>query len=298
MKRFFSLGSLLAVLAFAVVLATVPGCPESKVTPTKDKAAVATDKSATPKDDTTPKGGKGEAVVAKAYDAVVKGKVVYDGTPPEMPPIKAMAGHGDEAKCHAGPTKEQTWIVGKDNGVANVAVYLEPAGGKFFAIDEKVAKEHKNSPSIDQPFCVYEPGLVGIFTAYKSSDGEVHDVGAELVVKNSGVISHNTKIQGGRANPLQDHTLNAGEKKMAPIKYQKEVIDVACSKHQWMNAKIKAFDHPFFAVTDKDGNFEIKNVPSDVDLVVKLWHVDGTGSDVAKKLSKGDNAVDLKIKKS
>ena len=224
--------------------------------------------------------------------------MVYDGTPPVMPPIKAMDASGDAPKCHEGPDRDQTWVIGKNNGVANVAVYLEPAGGKFFAIDEQQAKEQKHDASIDQPYCVYEPYLVGIFAAYKTADGQVHDLDAKLVVKNSGVLSHNTKIKGNDrvGNGLQNLTLNAKEEKVVPVKYQKELLDVGCDKHTWMKARIKTFDNPYFAITDKDGNFEIKNAPSGVDVVVKLWHEAGSAKDEAKTFTKGANELPLKIK--
>jgi hypothetical protein len=45
---------------------------------------------------------------------------------------------------------------------------------------------------------------------------------------------------------------------------------VICSIHPWMEAYWLVLDHPYFAVTDKDGNFEIKNVPAGTQKVV-VW---------------------------
>ena len=39
-------------------------------------------------------------------------------------------------------------------------------------------------------------------------------------------------------------------------------VIVKCNLHPWMNAWIHVFDHPYFAVTDADGKFEIKNAPA------------------------------------
>jgi hypothetical protein len=39
-----------------------------------------------------------------------------------------------------------------------------------------------------------------------------------------------------------------------------------------MRAHAWVFDHPFAAVTGKDGTFEIRNVPTGVDLHVLAWH--------------------------
>ena len=34
-----------------------------------------------------------------------------------------------------------------------------------------------------------------------------------------------------------------------------------CDVHQWMFAWVSVFDHPYFAVSGKDGTFKIANVP-------------------------------------
>jgi hypothetical protein len=66
-----------------------------------------------------------------------------------------------------------------------------------------------------------------------------------------------------------------------------------------MNAKLIAFDHPLFAVTNKDGHFEIKNVPAGVEFTITTWHLQSAPAMEKKSFSKGDNDVPtLKIKAS
>jgi hypothetical protein len=50
------------------------------------------------------------------------------------------------------------------------------------------------------------------------------------------------------------------------------LLSVECSIHTWMSAKIALFPHPYFARTNSKGEFEIKNVPVDVELTVYKWH--------------------------
>jgi hypothetical protein len=45
---------------------------------------------------------------------------------------------------------------------------------------------------------------------------------------------------------------------------------VSCSIHPWMQAWWLVLDHPYFAVTDDNGNFEIKNAPAGTQRVV-VW---------------------------
>jgi hypothetical protein len=68
-----------------------------------------------------------------------------------------------------------------------------------------------------------------------------------------------------------------------------------------MKAHIRNFDHPFAAVTDEDGNFEIKNVPTGVEVHLVIWHEAGEyGANGAKgkaiTLKDGENTENLTIK--
>jgi len=299
MTRYFPLGSLLTALALAVLFATVPGCPEK--TPPKKEGEVAKtgDEKNKPKSGDGEKKAKGDPLVVKNTDAVVKGRVVFDGEPPTPAKIE-MKGHADAPLCH--DPVNPTWTFGKDKGVAGVVVSLTPADGKFFALDEKQMEKYKSTASIDQPLCVYEPHVVAMFAAYKTEDGKLHETGEKLMVKNSGKISHNTKVSGdARKNPLVGKNISPETTKGEPyeIAYQSEPIDISCDKHNWMNAKLITFDHPFFAVTDKDGNFEIKNAPSGVEFTIKTWHLESAPATEKKSFTKGDNEVPtLKIKAS
>jgi hypothetical protein len=46
--------------------------------------------------------------------------------------------------------------------------------------------------------------------------------------------------------------------------------EVVCDIHNWMKSYWFALGNPYFAVTDADGNFEIKNVPAG-DQKVVVW---------------------------
>ena len=296
MRRYSSL--LVAIPALALVLALLTGCPgPGKTTTTGGGTSPTT---------TAADGGKKvETVSAKAYDGVVKGKVTYDGTPPKMGPISAMDEHAEKATCHKGPDVDQTWLVdgNKDGGgVANVIVYLEPTGGKAFAVEKKLADGYKDA-WIDQPHCVYEPQTVALFARFYDKEGKANDTGLKFVAKNSSSLSHNTKVSGNGkkgGNPeAQDKNIKAdGGSESFELVYQKELLGIGCTKHTWMTASLKTFDHPFFAVTGKDGTYEIKNAPVDLEVVVKTWHKDAADVTTDKQTFKsGNNEVNLKVKK-
>ncbi len=53
--------------------------------------------------------------------------------------------------------------------------------------------------------------------------------------------------------------------------YRKERIRVGCDVHKWMGAWIVVAEHPYYAVTGKDGTFRLDNVPAGTH-TVKIWH--------------------------
>ena len=44
-----------------------------------------------------------------------------------------------------------------------------------------------------------------------------------------------------------------------------------CDVHKWMGAYTGVFNHPFYAVTNDQGTFEIKNLPPG-NYVIEAWH--------------------------
>ena len=83
-----------------------------------------------------------------------------------------------------------------------------------------------------------------------------------MVIKNSAPVPHNAKWtsrENGEINPL----LPAGGQFQVqnPLKAERFPINVECSIHPWMKAYVWVFKHPYFAVTDDDGKFEIKDAP-------------------------------------
>ncbi len=48
-------------------------------------------------------------------------------------------------------------------------------------------------------------------------------------------------------------------------------IKCKCDIHAWMLAFVFVFDHPFFAVTNDEGEYEIRNVPPGIHELT-FWH--------------------------
>jgi hypothetical protein len=66
-----------------------------------------------------------------------------------------------------------------------------------------------------------------------------------------------------------------------------------------MHGIVWIFEHPYHTVTQEDGSFELKDLPSDVELNFKAWHETQIRPFEQRKLTlkKGEPVViDLKIK--
>ncbi len=310
MQRFRFLGMLLLVPALAVFLAA-GGCGKKDGTKKNaDKEEQANKDEGEKKDD-----GKGEEAegakteLASKGWGTLKGTVYFDGEIPKPAVIEQAKTHKDHAVCEQGDITEQTWRVKEVDGnkvVANAVVYLRPPAGKVFKIDMD-KKTWPDVITVDQPHCAFEPHISVAFPDYYDVKAKkMKSTGQKIEVKNSAPVTHNTRWKGNDLiNPGASLTLAAKSgDKFLNVKlddsHPQDLISLNCDLHKWMSGKIWAFDHPYAAVTDKDGKFEIKNVPTGVDLLVVCWHEAVGNVNGAKgekmKLDK-ETTKDFKIKK-
>lgn len=170
----------------------------------------------------------------------ITGKISFKGVAPAPIKIRMSA---DPRCMQASPNgAERKQIDGTNGGLANVIV----------AIKSKVPGAHapKTLPVLlDQSGCMYTPAAIGL------------QVGQPLKIRNSDDTLHNV-----HPRPLVNAGFNIGQprKGMETEKKFDKVetfFPVSCDVHPWMRSYIAVFDHPFFAVTNDDGTFEIPNVP-------------------------------------
>jgi hypothetical protein len=194
----------------------------------------------------------------------VQGQVIKAGAVPKQMPIEAVKKHQDAKHCLVdGPVLDEDWVVNpKNKGVKWTFVWLQPEKGKTELPIHPSLKEIMNKELVmDQPHCAFVPHALGM------RQGQV------LIAKNSAPMPHNFKYGG---NPTKNPGNNflippGGQMAIKELVADRFPITVSCTIHPWMKAWVRVFDHPYYAVTDGDGKFEMKDAPAgDYRLVV--WH--------------------------
>lgn len=301
--RFTLLALPAPMLALAMVLA---GCGGGD----KDKGGTKSGDGSAPKDGGGTKVGGDKVAIEGKDRGTLKGKVVLDGEVPNMAAatadLVAKMKAKDETHClamNATPEEKSAfeWRVDpQSKGVANVFVWLAPPANSYFKLSEADKKPGQDQVVIDQPHCAFIPHCAVAFTCYNDGTSKLVPTGQKVVFKNSSGTAHNTNYRGTRTdgfNPL----IQPGKDYVPTDITKPDQITLSCEIHTWMRAYIRNFDHPFTTVTDKDGNFEIKNVPTGVPVQLVYWHEkaeygEGGAKGQAVTLNEGENTKELKVK--
>lgn len=87
--------------------------------------------------------------------------------------------------------------------------------------------------------------------------------GSVVRFTNSDLANHNVRaISLEPRNQFNVFIAFQGEYKHRVFATRKDIpIVIQCDIHAWMNAWVYVFDHPWFAVTDQAGRFEIGDIP-------------------------------------
>jgi len=161
----------------------------------------------------------------------------------------------------------------------NVAVYVD-------VIPDKKFDAPKDHIVVDQRKMSFTPHVVAV------------QQGTSVDFLNSDPVGHNVYWPSISGNKKLAHNLGTwpkGEKK--PFQFNDlGVASLLCNVHPEMSGYVVVVPTPYFAVTDKDGNFEIKNVPAGK-YTLKTWSEDGKPTTQAVDVSAATTTVDLTVKK-
>jgi plastocyanin len=161
----------------------------------------------------------------------------------------------------------------------NIAVYVD-------VIPDKKFDPPKDHVVIDQRKMAFLPHVVAV------------QQGTTVEFLNSDPVGHNVYWPSVSGNKKLSHNLGTwpkGEKK--PFQFNDlGTASLLCNVHPEMSGYVVVVPTPYFAVTDKDGNFEIKNIPGGK-YTLKTWSEDGKPTTLAVDVSAATATVELTVKK-
>lgn len=190
-------------------------------------------------------------VSADTASVAVTGVVKFQGA--VLPPTKIdMSSDPNCLKAHPSPGTTEDVIVGANGVLENAVVYISGGleGRTFTPPAEPVVLEQKG--------CTYKPHVIALQANQK------------LNVVNADATTHNI-----HPLPANNREWNMTQPPGVPMEQsfarEEIAIPVKCNIHPWMRGYIAVFKHPYFAVTGKDGTFELKDLPAG-NYTITVWH--------------------------
>jgi hypothetical protein len=180
----------------------------------------------------------GGICLASAGD--ITGKVTLKGTPKPEIKIEMDPNCG---KLSKGATTRH-YVADASGGLANVFVYLKKDGLK--------APPAGEAQILDQVDCMYEPYVMGVVT------------GQKFKIRNSDALLHNVHAtpKPASGNPEFNFAQPVkGQVNEKQFDKPEVLVRIKCDVHPWMFGYVGAVEHPYFAVSGKDGTYKIANVP-------------------------------------
>jgi len=202
----------------------------------------------------------------------VRGIIAIGGTRPAeraIAPLKADANCG---KLVSGDVLTRSWV-GEGQGLANVFVYIKKG------LEGKTFPSPTGKPVIDQKACIYEPMVLGLQT------------GQTVEIRNSDPVLHNVLFQkSASGNPVFNLAQGPGAKPIEKAFPNPEVlIKLVCSVHPWMAGYVGVLPHPYFAITDAHGVFELPTGLPAGKYTLAAYHV--RGGEVTTEITVGDDGA-------
>ena len=180
----------------------------------------------------------------------ISGSIKYDGKAPEAKKLRISK---DVNVCGVHEKFSEEIVVSAEGGIQNVFVQVLGAKGEV-----SIPKER---PSVVQKGCQFIPHI------------QVVPAGSRMNIMNEDGIAHNLHTLSVE-NPSFNRLQPGIKKRMITRKNDlliPEIIPMKCDLHGWMQAWIVVTDHPYHAISDQEGSFQISGIPPGT-YTVQFWH--------------------------
>jgi plastocyanin len=183
--------------------------------------------------------------------ATISGTVKYQGA--ALPPAKIqMVGDPNCTKGGTSTARSEEVVTDSGGDLANVVVYVSDGLG------DRTFDPPTQPAVLEQKGCLYEPHVVAM------------RAGQTLKVTNADSTTHNihpTPVNNREWNKSQAPGVSIEE----TFARQEVSVPVKCNVHPWMKSYVAVLKNPYFAVSEKNGSFEIKDLPPGT-YTLQAWH--------------------------
>jgi len=178
--------------------------------------------------------------------ATIRGTVKVEGKLPKLPPLQITK---YKEVCKDVPN--ESLIVGPRQGLRYAVITLE-------GITKGKAVERETVHELDNVKCRFSPHV------------QAASVGQFVLLKNSDPILHTAHAVFANEQPQFNVGLYPGRVSRKPL-VAAGVVKIRCEVHPWMSAYIIVTEHPYHAISDIYGEYELSDVPPGV-YQLKVWH--------------------------
>lgn len=184
-------------------------------------------------------------------EASVVGTISLKGTPGKVR-ILDMTADPTCQQQNRKPTPE--YVIANQGRLKNAFIYV-----KGDTLNAYRFEMPDSDVIMNQRACYFEPHVFGL------------RAGQTLRVINGDPTFHNVHPTP-KLNPEWNQTQPATAPPLVKTFPRAEVmIPIKCNQHPWMKAYVGVMNHPYFAVSDRSGKFEIRGLPAGTYKLV-VWH--------------------------
>jgi plastocyanin len=184
--------------------------------------------------------------IAVKDGATIRGAIKVEGKLTKLPPLQITK---YKEVCKDVPN--ESLIVGHERGLRYAVVTLE-------GITKGKAVERETVHELDNVKCRFSPHV------------QAASVGQFVLLKNSDPILHTAHAVFTNEQPQFNVGLYPGRISRKPL-IAAGVVKIRCEVHPWMAAYIVVTEHPYHAVSDIYGEYELTDIPAGV-YQLKVWH--------------------------
>jgi hypothetical protein len=184
--------------------------------------------------------------IAVKDGAKIRGAVKVEGKLPKLQPLQITK---YKEVCKGVPN--ESLIVGPAQGLRYAVITLE-------GVSKGKALEKETIHELDNIKCRFSPHV------------QAASVGQFVVIKNSDPILHAAHALFSNEQPQFNVGLYPGRVARKPL-IAAGIVKIRCEVHPWMTAYIVVTEHPYHAIADIYGEYEVTDIPPG-SYQLKVWH--------------------------